>query len=72
MSQRSGGLGRMRKMLGVSGFLGLLCILGGIALIATVSLKTAAGIALVLAGLGLFVRALVSGLMGMMGMGGMM
>jgi len=72
MSQRSGGLGRMRQMLGISGFLGLLCILGGIALAATASLRVAAGIALVLAGLGLFARALVSGLMGMMGMGGMM
>ncbi|WP_227134049.1 DUF7470 family protein [Halorubellus salinus] len=72
MSQRSGGLGRMRQMLGVSGFLGLLCILGGIAAIASQNLIIGGGIALVLAGLGLFVRALVSGLMGMMGMGGMM
>ena len=62
----------MRQMLGISGFLGLLCILGGIALAATASLRVAAGIALVLAGLGLFARALVSGLMGMMGMGGLM
>jgi len=62
----------MRKMLGVSGFLGLICILGGIAAVASENLVIAGGIALVLAGLGLFVRALISGVMGMMGMGGMM
>jgi len=72
MSQRSGGLGRVRQMLGLSGFVGLLCILGGIVLIATVNLRIAAGIAIMLAGLGFLVRALVSGVMGMMGMGGMM
>jgi ABC-type Mn2+/Zn2+ transport system permease subunit len=72
MSQRSGGLGRMRQMLGLSGFFGLLCIVGGIALLATVELEIAAGVALVLAGLGFLVRAMIKGVMSMMGMGGMM
>jgi hypothetical protein len=62
----------MRKMLGISGFLGLLCMLAGIVAIASQNPIIGGGVALVIAGLGLFVRALVSGLMGMMGMGGMM
>jgi len=72
MSQRSGRLGRMRQMLGVSGLFGLLCIVGGIVLIADANLQVAAGIAIVLAGLGFLVQAMIKGVMGMMGMGGMM
>ncbi|NHN43535.1 hypothetical protein G9C85_18105 [Halorubellus sp. JP-L1] len=62
----------MRKMLGISGLFGLLCIVGGIALVADANLQVAAGIAIVLAGLGFLVRAMIKGVMGMMGMGGMM
>jgi len=72
MSQRSGKLGRMRKMLGVSGAFGLLCIIGGIALLTTVDVRIAAGVAIVLAGVGFLVQAMIKGIMSMMGMGGMM
>jgi hypothetical protein len=61
----------MLKRLGATGIVGFLTVLGGIALIAYDSLIVAAGIALVLAGLGLVIRSLVSSLMGAMGMGGM-
>lgn len=61
----------MLKRLGATGIVGLLAILGGIALIAYDSLVIAGGIALVLAGIGLVVRALVSNLINSMGMGGM-
>ncbi|GAA0669683.1 hypothetical protein ACFQDG_17000 [Natronoarchaeum mannanilyticum] len=61
----------MLKRLGATGIVGLLAILGGIALIAYESLVIAGGIALVLAGIGLVVRALVSSLINSMGMGGM-
>jgi len=61
----------MLKRLGATGIVGLLAILGGIALIAYDSLVIAGGIALVLAGIGLVVRALVSSLINSMGMGGM-
>jgi hypothetical protein len=64
-------LARMRQMFGLSGFLGLLMIVGGIGAIAMRDPVIAGGIALVLAGLGFLVRAMISGLMGMMGMGGM-
>jgi|GEM_PF-612569 hypothetical protein len=72
MSQRSGGLGRMAKMLGLSGAFGLLCIIGGIALLSWVDPKIAAGVAIILAGLGFLVRAMIKGVMSMMGMGAMM
>jgi hypothetical protein len=62
----------MRKMLGLSGAFGLLCIIGGIALLTTVDVRIAAGVAIILAGLGLLVRAMIKGVMSMMGMGGMM
>jgi hypothetical protein len=62
----------MGKMLGISGFLGLLLMLGGIALVAEANAQIAAGIAIVLAGLGLLVRAMIKGVMSMMGMGAMM
>jgi len=61
----------MLKRLGATGIVGLLAIIGGIALIAYDSLVIAGGIALVLAGIGLVVRALVSSLINSMGMGGM-
>jgi len=61
----------MIKRLGATGIVGLVAIIGGIALIAYHSPIAAAGIALVLAGFGLVVRALVSSLINSMGMGGM-
>lgn len=61
----------MLKHLGAVGAIGLLLLLGGIGLIAWQNPIIAAGIALAIAGLGLVVRALVSSLMGAMGMGGM-
>lgn len=62
----------MLGKLGLKGIVGLLALLGGIALIATADLRIAAGIALVLLGLGLAVWGLVSGLLESMGMGAMM
>ena len=62
----------MLGKLGLKGIVGLLALLGGIALIATADLRIAAGIALVLFGLGLAVWGLVSGLLESMGMGAMM
>ena len=62
----------MLGKLGLKGIVGLLALLGGIALIATADLRIAAGIALVLLGLGLVVWGLVSGLLESMGMGAMM
>jgi hypothetical protein len=62
----------MLGKLGLKGIVGLLALLGGIALIATADLRIAAGVALVLFGLGLAVWGLVSGLLQSMGMGAMM
>ncbi len=53
----------MLKNLGPQGIAGLLILLAGIALIAYQNLVIAAGIALVLAGLGIIVKALVSGML---------
>lgn len=61
----------MLRHLGAVGVLGLLLLLGGIGVIAWRDPVIAAGIALAIAGLGLVVRALVSSLMGALGMGGM-
>lgn len=62
----------MLGKLGLKGIVGVLALLGGVALIATADLRIAAGIALVLFGLGLAVWGLVSGLLESMGMGAMM
>lgn len=62
----------MLGKLGLKGIVGLLALLGGVALIATADLRIAAGIALVLLGLALAVWGLVSGLLESMGMGAMM
>lgn len=61
----------MLKKLGAAGIVGLLALLGGIALIAYESLIIAGGLALILAGLGLMVRSLIQSVLGSMGMGGM-
>ena len=60
----------MLKRLGAVGIVGVLALLGGLALIAVIEPIIAAGIALMLLGTGLIVRSLVSSLMGAMGMGG--
>ncbi|WP_435348275.1 DUF7470 family protein [Haloarchaeobius sp. HRN-SO-5] len=68
----SSGPGGFVQILGVVGALGVLLVLGGIAMIAIFgSLELAAGFAMVLAGVGLLVKALVSNVLGMLGMGGM-
>lgn len=61
----------MLKHLGVVGVVGVLLLLGGIVVIALRDPVIAVGLALSIAGLGLVVRALVSSLMGALGMGGM-
>jgi hypothetical protein len=68
----SSGPTKYAKMLGVSGAIGFLFVLAGIGMIGYFgSLELAAGFALVIAGLGLLLRALVSNALGMLGMGGM-
>jgi hypothetical protein len=62
----------MFNKLGIAGFLGLLFVLGGVALIASENLLIAGGIALVIAGLGLVVFGLVRNLISSLGMGRMM
>ena len=61
----------LRKLGGVSGVVGILAMLLGIALVAEANLQIAAGIALVIAGLGLLARGMIKGLMSAMGMGGL-
>lgn len=58
----------MIRKLGVVGVAGLLIMLAGILLVAWESPLIATGIAFVLAGLGLVVRAMVSAVMGQFGM----
>lgn len=57
--------------LGIPGVLGVLMLLGGVALVAWESLVIGGGLALVIAGLGLVVYGMVTSLLGAMGMGGM-
>jgi hypothetical protein len=61
----------MLRRLGLPGVFGVLVMLAGIALIAWENLLIAGGLALTIAGLGLVVYGLVSGLLSAMGMGGM-
>jgi hypothetical protein len=60
----------MLDKLGAAGIVGLLLVLGGLGLVAYVEPIIAAGIALVLAGLGLTLKAIVSSFVSAMGMGG--
>jgi hypothetical protein len=53
----------MLDRLGVTGVLGVLFLLGGVVLLATVSLRVAAGVALVVAGMGMVASGLVKGMM---------
>lgn len=61
----------MIRMLGPVSIVGLLVLLAGIAVIAWQNLVVAAGVALVLAGLGFVVFGLVRNVLSSMGMGGM-
>lgn len=60
----------MLDKLGGVGIAGLFLLLGGIGVIAYVDWRIAAGLALVVAGLGMIVKALVSSALGAFGMGG--
>jgi len=61
----------MLRLLGPLSVVGLLVLLAGIAVIAWQNLVVAAGVALVLAGLGVVVFGLVRKVLASMGMGGM-
>ncbi len=61
----------MLDKLGAVGLLGVVLMLGGVAVVAVESLLVAAGIAFVVAGLGLVVFGLVKNLLSSLGMGGM-
>jgi hypothetical protein len=71
LTRRPFGVGHMLDKLGIAGVVGVLVLFGGIALIAWVNLLLAAGMAFVVAGLGLVVYGLVSNLLASFGMGGM-
>lgn len=62
----------MLQNMGIAGVVGLLLLLGGIGLLAYIDLLIGAGVALVVAGLGLVVYGLVTNFMQAMGMGQMM
>jgi hypothetical protein len=62
----------MLNRLGIAGIIGILCCLGGIAVIAYVAPIVAGGIALVLVGLVLVARGLLSGVLSAFGMDGML
>lgn len=61
----------MFDKLGIAGVLGVLIMMGGIALLAWYSLYVAAGVAFVVAGLGLITYGMVTSLLSSLGMGGM-
>ena len=60
----------MLQKLGAVGILGVLVMLGGVALVAVVQPIVAAGLALVVAGLGMIIYGLVTGFMKSMGLMG--
>ncbi|ACV46836.1 MULTISPECIES: DUF7470 family protein [Halomicrobium] len=60
----------MFDKLGIAGLLGVVVMLGGIALVAWQAPIVAAGIAFVVAGLGLIVYGMVTNLMSAFGLGG--
>lgn len=62
----------MFDKLGIAGLAGLVVTLGGIGLLAWVDPLIAAGIAFVVAGLGLVAYGMVTNLLSSLGMGGMM
>ena len=62
----------MFNKFGVSGVVGMLVVLGGLSLIAFANPIIAGGLILVLLGVGLLIRGLISSLMDAMGMGGLL
>lgn len=60
----------MLDKLGAAGLLGVLLMVGGVAVVAFESLLVAGGIALVIVGLGLLVFGLVKNLLASLGIGG--
>lgn len=62
----------MIQKLGLAGIAGLVLLLVGVALVAYESLIIAAGLAFVLAGIGLLAKGMVSAVVSQMGFGGMM
>ncbi len=68
---RPGAGGDVLKKLGAAGIVGILVIVGGIGLIASVEPLIAAGIGLVVAGFGLVLYGLVTNVLASFGMGGM-
>ena len=61
----------MLNKLGIPGILGVLFLIGGVALVTWESLVIGGGIALVIAGLGLIIYGMISTLLSSLGMGGM-
>ena len=61
----------MLGKLGIPGVLGVLFLIGGVALVTWESLVIGGGIALVIAGLGLIIYGMISTLLSSLGMGGM-
>ena len=61
----------MLSKLGIPGVLGILFLIGGIALVTWESLVIGGGLALVIAGLGLIIYGMISTLLSSLGMGGM-
>jgi hypothetical protein len=61
----------MLSKLGIPGVLGVLFLIGGVALVTWESLVIGGGLALVIAGLGLIIYGMISTLLSAMGMGGM-
>lgn len=61
----------MFDKLGIPGIVGVLCMLGGIVVVALENLLIAGGLALLVAGLGLIIFGLVKNLLSSFGMGGM-
>ncbi|MFB6171007.1 MAG: hypothetical protein ABEJ23_00630 [Haloarculaceae archaeon] len=62
----------MLQKLGVVGIVGLILLLAGLALVAYQSLIVAAGLAFVIAGVGLLAKGLLNAVVSSMGFGGMM
>jgi hypothetical protein len=70
-SSSSGFGSKYGSMLGLSGALGLVLMLAGLGVIAYFYWQVALGLALVIVGTALLVKALVGNVMSMFGMGGM-
>jgi len=62
----------MLRKLGVVGIVGLLLLLGGLALVAWQDPIVAAGLAFVLAGIGFLAKGMIDAVIGSLGFGGVM